>query len=879
MKRVYRVSVLVLIISLIGFKNFSFGQTFEEWAAQERKNQQDYYEKERAAFQQFVKDRDEAIQKMDNEFSDYLKQEWKNYNLFKEDYKPAAPKPKEKPVFSGEKKTTAAQMKIQNVKTIEAGGEMPRLPVLEKSVPEGYVPSNADFNFYGADLKFEYDNKSGIQFPALIDEQVISQKWDDLSKTNYNSVINDLNSFKTEMNLNDWGYYLLVKNASEKMTSDKNGQIFLEWFFLTKSNYKARLAFKDSKLFLLLPSMNSIYGMPFFTFDNLKYYLINGKENDIFTYDKDFPEARIIMDLNLYKSINAPESIKTRNLKFEYEGQQYAFDIKYNQNAINFYKDYPLADIEVYFDATISTSTKESLTDALLPLIKGKTETEQALFLLRFVQTAFEYETDQQQFGTEKFFFPDEVIYYPYSDCEDRSVLFSYLVKQLMNLDIIGLNYPGHMATAVRFNEEVPGDYINFNGQKYVVCDPTFINAPIGMTMPQFADANAIVVELRTPQNLVARTKKLWKIANKYGLYQGGTSKNMVYDEQGNAYMCGYFSGDVDFLGKKLTSAQNSNDIFVAKITPDNNLEYAFKVGSPGNDIAYNIVLGKDNSFYFTGSFNKDILVGNQTLKVKNNGDVFLAKCSRDGNVKWVNQAGIEQLDSLNNMFVAHFDENGKKLWTRTYEESEDYSDYGITVDDQGQTFVTASLIASAGMDVSAKSYESYTAFDPIESLKKETDKLVANQYDPGVAGLFAVMNLINSFGNSLPGTQAQKALDQYNPTFRKNSPVIYDNIGRIEFIKNSQGIVTIRTNDGKDVVFDAIKVTNNSKLKLSVYNSGNAQIDVLSGVSVGKAIIWYNLNYIRLFKTSGDMMFDYDTEHTQKTVNVKKDLLQATSN
>jgi hypothetical protein len=308
MKRVYRVSVLVLIVSLIGIQNFCFSQTFEEWAAQERKNQQDYYEKERAAFQQFVKDRDEAIQKMDNEFSDYLKQEWKNYNLFKEEYKPAAPKPKEKPVFTGEKKATATQMKIQNAKTIEAGGEMPRLPVLEKSVPEGYVPSQAGFDFYGSKLKFEYDNKSGIQFPAVIDETVISQKWDDLSKTNYNSVINDLNSFKADMNLNDWGYYLLVKNASEKMTNDKNGQIFLEWFILTKSNYKARLAFKDSKLFLLLPSMNSIYGMPFFTFDNLKYYLINGKENDIYTYDKDFPEARIIMDLNLYKSINAPES-------------------------------------------------------------------------------------------------------------------------------------------------------------------------------------------------------------------------------------------------------------------------------------------------------------------------------------------------------------------------------------------------------------------------------------------------------------------------------------------------------------------------------------------------------------------------------------------
>ena len=107
--------------------------------------------------------------------------------------------------------------------------------------------------------------------------------------------------------------------------------------------------------------------------------------------------------------------------------------------------------------------------------------------------------------------------------------------------------------------------------------------------MPQYADNNAIIVELKTSQNLMGRGRKLWRLANKKGLYQGGSGKNMVFDEKGNAYMCGYFKGNVDFFGNKLSSTQNSNDVFVAKITPDNTVAYAFKVGSPGNDIAYNI--------------------------------------------------------------------------------------------------------------------------------------------------------------------------------------------------------------------------------------------------------------------------------------------------
>lgn len=873
MKSLYRALTIMATFTLAFNVINASAQTKEEWLKQQQAEREKFASDYKAGFEQFVKERDEAIQKMDDEFKEFLKKEWANYDLFKaQDLKPE-PKPDTKPVFKTQTNKQPSQLKVEVPQKVESQAVAPILPVLAKSTPEDYQPKSSSFGFYGSDLKMQYDTKFITSFPSTISEEVIANTWDEMSNTNYADFIDQLNGFKNEMNLNDWGYYLLVKNSSKQISSNENAQVFLEWFLLTKSNYKARLAFKGSKLYLLLPSSNNIYGMPFFTFDNLRYYLVNGKESDIFTYDKDFPEARVIMDLNLYKPISTTAELKERHIKFEFDGQTHEFDVKYNQNAINFYNDYPLADIEVYFDATITLQTKESLTDALLPIIKDMPESEAVLVLLRFVQTAFEYQTDQQQFGREKFFFPDELFSYQASDCEDRSVLFSYLVKEMLDLDVIGLNYPGHMATAVKFNEEVVGDFINYKGDKYVVCDPTYVNAPIGQTMPQYADNNAIVVELKTSQDLLSKSSKYWRLANKKGLYQGGNGKNIVFDEEGNAYLCGYFNGDVNFFGHELKSTGNTNDIFIAKIS-SNGVDYAFKVGSPGNDIAYNITLGKDNSFYFTGSFNKDIRVGNKTLKVQNNGDVFLAKCSRDGQVKWVNQAGIEQLDSLNNMFVAHFDENGKKLWTRAYEESEDFTDYGITVDDMGKAFVTASLVASAGMDVSTKSYESYTAFDPIETLKKENDELIAKNYNQGIAGLFAVLNLINSSGNSLPGGQAQKALDQYNPTFRKKSPSIYENIGRIEFIKNAQGIVTVRTDNGEDVSFAALRVKNNSKIKVSMYNSGNAQIDILSGVLVGKAIVWYDLNYIRLFKNTGDLMFDYDSDHTQKKLNISKDIL-----
>ena len=114
--------------------------------------------------------------------------------------------------------------------------------------------------------------------------------------------------------------------------------------------------------------------------------------------------------------------------------------------------------------------------------------------LINFVQTAFQYQTDEQQFGYEKPFFVEELFYYPYSDCEDRSMLFSYLVRKLLGLDVVLLDYPNHIATAVCFKGNVGGDYLMVNGRKYTVCDPTYIGASIGMTMPKFKTVAAKVL-------------------------------------------------------------------------------------------------------------------------------------------------------------------------------------------------------------------------------------------------------------------------------------------------------------------------------------------------------------------------------------------------
>jgi hypothetical protein len=133
-------------------------------------------------------------------------------------------------------------------------------------------------------------------------------------------------------------------------------------------------------------------------------------------------------------------------------------------------------------------------------VLEGKSEKEAVDYLLGFSQKAFSYKTDDDQLGREKYMLPEETLWYPYSDCEDRSFLFAYLVRGILKLDVVGLNYPGHVATAVRFSENVSGDYVVVNNPKYIVCDPTYINASAGMAMPKFKQQTPTVVEIRTWQ-------------------------------------------------------------------------------------------------------------------------------------------------------------------------------------------------------------------------------------------------------------------------------------------------------------------------------------------------------------------------------------------
>ncbi len=137
----------------------------------------------------------------------------------------------------------------------------------------------------------------------------------------------------------------------------------------------------------------------------------------------------------------------------------------------------------------------QSLDAFFLPLMEGKDDSERAALLLDFVQRAIRYKTDHEQFGKERYLFPDETLFYPAADCEDRSVLFARLIRRYTKLEAIGLCYPLHVSVAVNLPSCQKPDSILFKNKRFYHCDPTYLGAKCGMAMPSIRSATPEIID------------------------------------------------------------------------------------------------------------------------------------------------------------------------------------------------------------------------------------------------------------------------------------------------------------------------------------------------------------------------------------------------
>jgi hypothetical protein len=485
-KRVFKLVLASVMLTLsMGFLEQASAQdTFEEWKKQQMQEFQDFKDKRDKAFMKFL---EKAWKAIDSEKGVDLYEEPKPDDMPAADPGKAPPPPPKGPKV----KVKVPDAEPIPEEEIDLSVDISLDPI---EVPKSANWPKVNFDYYQIPIATKYDPRFDTTLTGKMNKDAIAAYWKHVSQLDYEPLIKRTGQLKDTLALNDWAFVQMVYQMGEDVYGVNRPEATLfTWFVLTKNDYKLKVGYNDSGVYLLLPSTQRVYNNPYFTLDGSKYYVLPLKAGmdqptNLYTYEGSYPGQQHALDFSIKQVPKFARSKATKNLSFEYNDETYDVPVSYDKNWVEFLKFFPQTDLVVYFDADVSSEAKTSLLKNLEPVIEGKSETEAVNMLLRFVQTAFAYQVDDKQFGKEKYLFPDETLHYPKSDCEDRCILFAYLVRNLTDLEVVGLRYPGHLATAVKFTEAPQGDFVKVDGKTYTIADPTYKYADIGMTMPQFKD-------------------------------------------------------------------------------------------------------------------------------------------------------------------------------------------------------------------------------------------------------------------------------------------------------------------------------------------------------------------------------------------------------
>lgn len=467
---------------------------------------QEYKDKQKQEMERYrgsmKRDYDEYRRQANEDYARFMRERWEEFQAMKGVPVPDIPEPPQP--YEREKDIPVPELPIKFDKIVAIPTSPQPVKPLERPaspvIPAVSRLPEVEFVFYGTKLSVHMDNNLKIKLKD-ISENSVADAWEQLASEPSIELLDEFLTLRDELSLGDWAYYCMLRDFSEQcFGKDANEAVVMRTYLMAQSGFKVRISRKNTHLIVLLPFDGMIYETSYLSFSGERFYDVDGsKEEKGATY---YTYNRSLTDNDRVLSLRMPAAPK---LAFKSAGERTFTSKKYpeisvslsaNKNLVDFYNGYPQCMWTNYSWAGLSEEVKAKLYPALRKGIEGKSQIEAANRIINFVQTAFGYQTDQQQFGYERSLFADETFYYPYSDCEDRSILFSILVRDLLGLEVVLLHYPDHLATAVHYTEELNGTFLTLDEKKYYVSDPTYINANVGDCMPRYTKTRPEILKL-----------------------------------------------------------------------------------------------------------------------------------------------------------------------------------------------------------------------------------------------------------------------------------------------------------------------------------------------------------------------------------------------
>jgi len=343
------------------------------------------------------------------------------------------------------------------------------------------------FQFYGEKIRIEFAEnmlqsrpRPSARRSRSPEKEAYIAFYKAYQKTDYQVFINSFLKYKSDLKLNDWFFYQLMREGVRAIYSNLStrDERLILWALLNLSGYEARLTYLRKQVFVNVFTEDAIYDQPVIKEGGKKYVNLGlidspGKTMPAMLYLLDFVPVKsgkpFSFGLQTLPAFAPHPTPKT--FSFEWQNTRYELSVQYDEAVINVLKNYPLIGENQYIKAPLSDYARQSLVEAFRPILAGKTTPEALQILIAFTRS-LPYQTDEEAYGKNKPMIAEEVFFYPWSDCEDRSALYFHLVKELLDLPVIVLSFSDHVTVAVHCETPL-GEYVKYGGQKYYLCDPT----------------------------------------------------------------------------------------------------------------------------------------------------------------------------------------------------------------------------------------------------------------------------------------------------------------------------------------------------------------------------------------------------------------------
>ena len=326
-------------------------------------------------------------------------------------------------------------------------------------------------------------------------------------RVNYAPFIAQLDSYCATRRACDWCRYLLVRAVSEAALPDtmSDERIALQIFLLERMGFDARAAQQGEHLAMLLPFDDTIYERGYISIDGQRFYIFgysSATEGYVPIPPPDTSPRRPL-SIEIGAGFDSPHSTTIAlPLWSKYLGEQVVVPI--STARIELMRQYPTTEKAPFHRAEIPAPICDTLLPILARHIAQMSQLEAAEYLLGLVQHGFDFTSDNDLFGRHKQMTVEESLFYGRNNCKDRTLIYSWLIGELLGLQTVLVDYQidtriesvGHVACGVAFTDIVAGTFITHRGRRFTICDPSYIDAPVGYPMPRYARWPMKVLEL-----------------------------------------------------------------------------------------------------------------------------------------------------------------------------------------------------------------------------------------------------------------------------------------------------------------------------------------------------------------------------------------------